>query len=118
MSALMPRQTVKSGMPVIIASCSHKTFYAEYTCNVREPDVKKAIINRVPDGAGIRATARGLGVSPDTVIKELKKTQIDYANKNYLESHKNIIIRIETDEMRGFYYDKKRQIWLWQATGH
>jgi transposase-like protein len=73
MSALTARQTVKSGMPVIIASCSHKTFYAEYTYNGCEPDVKKAIINWVADGAGIRATARGLGVSPDTVIKEIKK---------------------------------------------
>jgi IS1 family transposase len=39
-------------------------------------------------------------------------------NKEYLESHKNIAIRVEMDEMRGFYHDKKHQIWLWRATGH
>jgi predicted DNA binding CopG/RHH family protein len=59
----------------------------------------------------IWATARELGASADTVIKELKKEkQIDYVNKEYLESHKNITIRVEKDEMRGFYHDKKHQI--------
>jgi transposase-like protein len=53
--------------------CSHKTFYAEYTYNGCKPDVKKAIIKRAVDGAGIRVTVRKLGVSADTVIKELKK---------------------------------------------
>jgi transposase-like protein len=53
--------------------CSYKTFYAEYRYNGCKPGVKKAIIKWAVDGAGIRATARGLGVSTDTVIKELKK---------------------------------------------
>jgi transposase-like protein len=54
-------------------ACSHKTFYAEYSYNGCKPDVKKAIIKWAADGAGVRATARELGVSTDTVIKELKK---------------------------------------------
>jgi transposase-like protein len=53
--------------------CSHQTFYAECSCNGRKPDVKKAIIKWAVDGAGARATARGLKASADTVIKELKK---------------------------------------------
>jgi transposase-like protein len=53
--------------------CSHKTFYAEYRYNGCKPDVKRAIIKWAADGAGVRATARELGVSTDTVIKELKK---------------------------------------------
>jgi transposase-like protein len=73
MSVPTALQTVKNGMPVIIAFCSHKTFYAEYSYNGCKPDVKKAVIKRAADGAGIRATARKLGVSTDTVIKELKK---------------------------------------------
>jgi insertion element IS1 protein InsB len=39
-------------------------------------------------------------------------------NKDYLESHENITIRIEMDEMWSFYHDKKHQIWLWRAIGH
>jgi transposase-like protein len=54
-------------------ACSHKTFYAEYRYNGCKPEVKKAIAKWAVDGAGVRATARGLGVSTDTVIKELKK---------------------------------------------
>jgi transposase-like protein len=54
---------------------SHKTFYAEYHYSGCKPEVKKAIIKRVVDGAGIRATVRGLGVSIDRVIKELKKRE-------------------------------------------
>jgi transposase-like protein len=59
--------------------CSHKTFYTEYTYNGCKSDVKKAIIKWTAeaDGAGIRATARGLGVSTDIVTNELKKRKDD-----------------------------------------
>jgi transposase-like protein len=53
--------------------CSHQTFYAEYTYNAYKPDVKKGIITMCIDGTGIRATARILGISPDTVMTALKK---------------------------------------------
>jgi insertion element IS1 protein InsB len=35
-----------------------------------------------------------------------------------MESHKNIAIHVEMDEMWSFYHDKKRQIWLWRAIDH
>ena len=53
--------------------CSHKTFYGDYSYNGCKPEVKQAIIKWAVDVAGIRATARELGVSADTVIKEIKK---------------------------------------------
>ncbi|MDR0759745.1 MAG: hypothetical protein LBF74_06500, partial [Treponema sp.] len=43
---------------------------------------------------------------------------IDYVNKEYLESCKNITIRGEMDEMWSFYPDKKHQIRLWWAIDH
>jgi IS1 family transposase len=42
---------------------------------------------------------------------------MEYADKNYLETHKNIAVRVEMDEMRSFYRDKKHHIWLWRAVG-
>jgi insertion element IS1 protein InsB len=39
-------------------------------------------------------------------------------NRDCLESHKNVTVRVETDEMRSFYRDKKHQIRLWRAVGH
>ncbi|MDR2659941.1 MAG: hypothetical protein LBC27_08155 [Spirochaetaceae bacterium] len=35
----------------------------------------------------------------------------------YVESRKNITVRIETDEMRSYYHDKGHQIRLWRAAG-
>ena len=43
---------------------------------------------------------------------------IEYVNKEYLLSHKNITIRVEMDEMWSFYHDKGHQIWLWWAIDH
>ena len=57
------------------ADCSHQTFYAEYTYNACKPEVKTGILQWSVDGAGIRAIARRLNVSTDTVIAELKKKQ-------------------------------------------
>jgi IS1 family transposase len=36
-------------------------------------------------------------------------------NKDYLASHENLTVRIEMDEMRSFYHDKKHQIRLRRA---
>jgi IS1 family transposase len=47
-----------------------------------------------------------------------KESQIEQVNKEYFETHKNIIIRIEMEEMWSFYSDKKHQIRLWQAVDH
>jgi transposase-like protein len=84
MSARTARQTVKSGMPVIISSCSHKTFYAEYRYDGCKPEVKKAVIKWAADGAGVRATAREPGASTGTVIKELKKRKPDRVREQRL----------------------------------
>ena len=56
--------------------CSHKTFYADYTYKGCTLDVKQKIIKMSIDGSGIRAIARVLGISKDTVISVLKKKKI------------------------------------------
>ena len=58
------------------SDCTHQTFYAEYTYNGCKPEVKTAILHWSVDGAGIRAIARVLKVSTDTVLSELKKKNI------------------------------------------
>ena len=57
-------------------NCNHKTFYNEYTYNACNPEIKIQIIKMSIDGSGIRAIARVLGISTDTVISELKKKKI------------------------------------------
>ena len=39
-------------------------------------------------------------------------------NKEYFDTHKDIKIRVEMDEMWSFYHDKEHQIWLWWAIDH
>jgi hypothetical protein len=43
---------------------------------------------------------------------------VEHVNKEYFETHKNISIRVEMDEMWSYYHDKKHQIWLWWAIDH
>ena len=54
-------------------ACERKIFLLHYDQNARRPGVKKKILDMAVNGSGIRDTARVLGISPVTVIKELKK---------------------------------------------
>ena len=57
--------------------CRHegggKTCIQEYSDNGRLPEIKQRIVAMAVNGSGIRDTARVLGISPDTVMHELKK---------------------------------------------
>jgi transposase-like protein len=53
--------------------CKGCTFILNYTYQGHLPEVKKKIADMAMNGSGIRDTARGLKISPSTVINELKK---------------------------------------------
>ena len=53
-------------------ACKRTIFLLEYDDKGRQPTVKKQIVDMAMNGSGIRDTARVLGVSPGTVISELK----------------------------------------------
>jgi transposase-like protein len=55
------------------AECSKKTFILDYSYNGALPETKTRIVDMALNGSGVRDTARVLGVSQTTVIKELKK---------------------------------------------
>jgi hypothetical protein len=69
----MALQMAKSGMPAIIASCSHKTFYAEYSHNGCKPLVKEAIIRWAADGDENRGNSTGIGYKRRYRYKRIKK---------------------------------------------
>ncbi len=54
-------------------TCPCQTFIQNYSEKGRLPDVKQQIIDMALNGSGVRDTARVLGISTATVIKELKK---------------------------------------------
>ena len=53
--------------------CTRKTFIIDYTNKGYLPNVKGQIVDMAMNGSGIRDTGRVLGISPTTVISELKK---------------------------------------------
>lgn len=53
--------------------CSKRTFILDYSYNGLLPEIKAKVVDMALNGSGIRDTARVLGISPTTVIRELKK---------------------------------------------
>lgn len=108
--------------------CKRKTFQLEYEYNACDPKIRSLIFFSTVNGSGIRATARTLGISPDTVMSALKsvETNIWHVNHNYIEAHLAETYDVEfislseseMDEMWSFFGDKKHQIWLWWAIDH
>ena len=56
--------------------CAGRTFLIDYTYQGQSPEVKRQIVDMAMNASGIRDTARVLHVSPNTVIKELKKKNL------------------------------------------
>ncbi len=50
-----------------------RTFQLRYRHKVREAGVRAQITDMALNGSGVRDTARVLGISPQTVMSELKK---------------------------------------------
>jgi insertion element IS1 protein InsB len=110
------------------AECEKKTFILDYSYNGALPEVKSLIVEMALNGGGIRDTARVLGVSPTTVIQELKKREssLESVNWQFLERTEpnkiNVIIqravKAELDEMWSFVRVKENQRWLWHAIDH
>ncbi len=53
-----------------------RTFLLAYAYAGQSPEVKRQIVDMAMNASGIRDTARVLHVSPNTVIKELKKKNL------------------------------------------
>ena len=56
--------------------CEQTIFLLTYDDKGRQPAVKEQIVEMALKGSGIRDTARVLGISPGTVINELKKKNL------------------------------------------
>lgn len=54
-------------------ACAHQSFLLDSAYKGRSPEIKQQVVEMSLNGNGIRDTARVLGISPTTVIKELKK---------------------------------------------
>lgn len=59
------------------AACDGRTFILDYAYPGQSRQVKQQIVEMALNGSGVRDTARVLHVSPSTVIRELKKKNIN-----------------------------------------
>ena len=53
--------------------CAHQSFLLDSAYKGRSPHIKQQVIELSLNGSGVRDTARVLGISPTTVLNELKK---------------------------------------------
>jgi transposase-like protein len=54
-------------------ACSHQSCLLDAASKGRSPEIKQQVIDLTLNGSGVCATARVLGISPTTVLNELKK---------------------------------------------
>src|SRR3954463_2451740 len=53
--------------------CAHQSFLLDSASKGRSPQIKQQVLEMSLNGSGVRDTARVLGISPTTVLNELKK---------------------------------------------
>ena len=112
-------------------ACSRSSFIREYSYQGYLPDVKRQISDMAINGSGIRDTACVLGISPTTVIEELKKDpHLQAVNETVLtqlEPYQTIVclyradaleLEAEMDEIWSYVQSKQQQRWLWLAIDH
>ena len=90
--------------------------------------MKQQIIDMSLNASGVRDTARVLHISPDTVLRELRKKEaaLESVNTALLRTMDpdEILVDIqqageaEVDEMWSFVGKKGNQRWLWHAIDH
>src|SRR6266851_4163750 len=56
-------------------ACTPQSFLLEYSYEGRLPEVKPQMIDMSLNASGVRDTARVLHISPDTVLREIRKKE-------------------------------------------
>ena len=54
--------------------CARRIFLLQYQDRGRMPEIRRQVVDMALNGSGIRDTARGLRISPTTVLASLKKS--------------------------------------------
>jgi insertion element IS1 protein InsB len=104
------------------------SFLLDYRNQGCVPEVKQSIIAMSLNASGIRDTARGLRISTDTVVRELKKQEaaLESVNTALLRPRNPAEVAVdlerageaERDEMWSFVGNKGNPRGLWHAIDH
>jgi insertion element IS1 protein InsB len=107
--------------------CPHPSCLLHPAYKGRLPAIKAQSIARALNGSGIRDTARVLGLSPDTVLNELKKSVNPARGQSaparpVVACDVAVVMRradaADADAMGAFVQRKKAPRGLWQAMDH
>ncbi len=108
--------------------CIKGSFLLDYCNRGCLPEVKHTIIDMSLNASGVRDTARSLHISPNTVLRELKKKEavLESVNTALLRTLDPAKVTIdierageaEIDEMWSFVGNKGNPRWLWHAIDH
>jgi len=110
------------------ALCAKSSFLLDYHNRGCLPEVKDLIIDMSLNASGVRATARSLHISPNTVLSELKKQDPSLESVNTALLHTlnpaDVTVELgrageaEMDELWSFVGRKPNPRWLWHAIDH
>ncbi len=109
-------------------ACTQGSFLLDYRNRGCLPEVKQTIIDMSLNASGVRDTARVLQISPNTVLRELKKQAmtLESVNTSLLRTVNPAEVawdmkragEAEMDEMWSFVGNKGNPRWLWHAIDH
>lgn len=88
-----------------------RQFITDYTYQGCRKEIRSLIVPMTLNGSGIRDITRVLGISINTVLKEIRLE----ASKAVEEKLPKRILEVEIDEMWSFIEKKENQSWLWYA---
>ena len=109
-------------------ACTPRSFLLEYSDRGRWPEVKQQIIEMSLNASGVRDTARVLRISPDTVLRALRKKEAVLASDNTAllrtVDPDEMLVDIEhageaeMEERWSFVGKQSNPRWLWHAIDH
>lgn len=103
--------TTSQGKQKYLCQVCRRQFITDYRYQGCRPSVVARIVPLSLNGCGIRDITRVLGVSPNTVLKTLRRHAAKLKRPR-LPPH---IAELEVDEMWSFVGKKEQQAWLWYA---
>jgi transposase-like protein len=88
-----------------------RQFITDYTRRGHDPQVRQLVVPMSLNGSGIRDISTVLRLSPNTVLKVLRRHAAQVGRPRLPER----ITELEIDEMWSFIGSKEHQAWLWYA---
>lgn len=117
------RNGTQSGCQRCLCNECGRSFQLSYCQNIMKPGVREKISEMSINASGTRDISRVLGISKNSVTKELKKKakEVQEVNQRFMGKELEVEIvtvtglQAELDEQWSYVGNKENQRWLWYA---